>query len=89
MACPPLQVSDKSNLFALVKFYRKSIAAGIKPIIAADLWIYENNEKYRITCYCQNQQGYKNLTQLISRAYVEGQLDDCPTIRLGMAKGME
>lgn len=79
-------VSDKSNLFALVKFYRKSIAAGIKPIIAADLWIYENNEKYRITCYCQNQQGYKNLTQLISRAYVEGQLDDCPTIRWAWLK---
>ena len=39
-------ISDNSNLFSLVKFYRKAITAGIKPIVAADLWIYENKEKY-------------------------------------------
>ncbi len=74
-------VSDHSNLFALVKFYQKAIAVGIKPIIAADLWLYDHKERYRITCYCQNNIGYRHLTRLISRAYLEGQIDGVPTIR--------
>ncbi|MCB1827155.1 MAG: DNA polymerase III subunit alpha, partial [Coxiellaceae bacterium] len=74
-------VSDINNLFGLVKFFRKATEAGIKPIVAADLWIYENDEKYRISCYCQNEKGYKHLTQLISRAYAEGQVNDQPTVR--------
>jgi len=74
-------ITDKTNLFSLVKFYRKSIAAGIKPIVGADLCLREGNEMYYITLLCQNAIGYHNLTQLISKAYVEGQVHDRPTIQ--------
>jgi DNA polymerase III subunit alpha len=74
-------ISDHCNLFALVKFYSKALSSGIKPIVAADLWLYEGNEKFRFTCYCLNKKGYLNLTRLISKSYTEGQIDDLPTVR--------
>ncbi len=36
---PALALTDQSNLFALVKFYRAAEANGVKPIAGADLWI--------------------------------------------------
>ncbi|MCP5214231.1 MAG: DNA polymerase III subunit alpha [Pseudomonadales bacterium] len=73
---PAIAVTDQSNLFALVKFYRAAISAGIKPILGADLWL-ENplNEAQPavFTLLAQNRAGYANLTKLISRAHLEGQ----------------
>lgn len=71
---PALAISDQNNLFASVKFYQAALKAGIKPIIAADLMIYNDKQPknpFRITCYCQNQQGYQNLLNLLSRGYRE------------------
>lgn len=74
---PALAITDQSNLFGIVKFYQAACAAGIKPLIAADIWL-ENDEQprqpFRCTLFCQNQQGYKNLLELISRGYRQGQL---------------
>ena len=36
---PACAVTEESNLFSLVKFYRAAQAAGIKPIIGVDLWM--------------------------------------------------
>ncbi|MEO1575765.1 MAG: DNA polymerase III subunit alpha, partial [Pseudomonadota bacterium] len=67
-------VTDDSNLFALVKAYRKALAAGIKPIIGADLWIRDDDEPASlITLLCQNRDGFLNLSRLVTRAYLEGQ----------------
>ncbi len=80
---PAVALTDQSNLFAMVKFYRAAMAAGIKPIIGCDVWVQskKNNKKpYRLLLLCQNQQGYKNLTTLISRAYVEDQVNDKPIV---------
>lgn len=76
---PAVAVTDLSNLFAMVKFYRAALAAGIKPIIGADVWI-EDSKPHRMVLLCQNHQGYKNLTRLISRAYTEGQKNGLPLI---------
>lgn len=68
-------LTDNSNLFALVKFYEMARAAGIKPIIGADLWLegqfYE--EPLFVTALIQNHQGYRNLILLISRAWQHNQ----------------
>ena len=37
---PAVAVTDQSNLFAMVKFYRAAIAGGVKPIIGADCWLH-------------------------------------------------
>ncbi len=34
---PAVAVTDQSNLFAMVKFYRAAMAQGIKPIIGVDI----------------------------------------------------
>ncbi len=73
---PALALTDQSNMFATVKFYQAAINAGIKPIMGADIWL-ENRENprepFRLTLFCQNNQGLKNLMALISKSYLEGQ----------------
>ncbi len=76
-------VSDQSNLFAMVKFYRAALARGVKPIVGVDLWVREAGERQqpsRLTLLCQSQTGYANITRLVSRAYLEGQQKGVPTI---------
>ncbi|MGD8812445.1 MAG: DNA polymerase III subunit alpha [Thioalkalispiraceae bacterium] len=81
---PAIAVTDQCNLFSLVKFYRAAMAAGVKPIIGADLWLHNEhdiNNPSRIVLLCKNQQGYLNLTELISRSYLEGQHRGIPIIQ--------
>jgi DNA polymerase-3 subunit alpha len=76
LAMPAIGVTDQSNLFATVKFYRAALAAGIKPIIGADVQIRDSvgqKKPYIITLLAQNQQGYLALCELISEAYLNGQ----------------
>ncbi len=81
---PAVAVTDRSNLFAMVKFYKAAIAQGVKPIIGADLWVEAigaRSGRAPLVLLCQNQQGYSNLTRLITLAYVEGQVDGRPVVR--------
>ncbi|MEO7339121.1 MAG: DNA polymerase III subunit alpha, partial [Caldimonas sp.] len=68
-----LAITDLSNLFGAVKFYSGSRRAGVKPIIGADLWIEpETGEKTpsRMVVLAQHRQGYLNLCELLSRAWL-------------------
>lgn len=81
---PAIAITDQSNLFALVKFYKSALNAGIKPIMGADFWLHNDQhpkQPYRLTLLCQNNVGYKNLTQLISQVYIEGQQHDLPILQ--------
>ncbi|WP_367680391.1 DNA polymerase III subunit alpha [Candidatus Fukatsuia anoeciicola] len=72
---PALAITDFTNLCGLVKFYRNAHAAGIKPIIGADFYLRNKllgNELAQLTLLARNNQGYKNLTLLISNAYQRG-----------------
>ncbi|MBB1485030.1 DNA polymerase III subunit alpha [Oceanospirillum sediminis] len=73
---PGVAITDESNMFALVKFYKTMQGAGIKPISGADIWV-ENPEDpvqpFRMTLLAMNDQGYRNLTELISLGYLKGQ----------------
>jgi DNA polymerase III subunit alpha len=67
---PAVAMTDDSNLFALVKFYREAEKTGIKPIIGCDLWISQPGEdEFRATVLCRNRSGYLGLSRLISDAY--------------------
>ncbi|MET0985376.1 MAG: DNA polymerase III subunit alpha [Steroidobacteraceae bacterium] len=73
---PAVALTDQSNLFAMVKFYRAAQSSGIKPIIGVDLWMKETGERAepsRLTLLCQNDAGYRNLTRLVTRSYLDGQ----------------
>ncbi|MDX5379502.1 MAG: DNA polymerase III subunit alpha [Halomonas sp.] len=73
---PALAVTDESNLFGLVKYYRGAQGSGLKPVIGADLWLanpHDETHPYRLTLLAMNGTGYRNLTELISRGWMEGQ----------------
>ena len=66
---PAIAVTDQSNLFALVKFWKAAQAAGIKPIVGVDVWLKDiSAEPTRLTLLCMNPVGYRNLTGLVSRS---------------------
>jgi len=76
-------VTDQNNLFSMVKFYRAALARGVKPIIGVDLLVRETGERQqpsRLTLLCQSQSGYRNITRLVSRAYLEGQQRGSATV---------
>jgi DNA polymerase-3 subunit alpha len=82
-AMPAVALTDQSNLFAMVKFYKEAQAAGIKPLIGVDAWIREPAERAppsRIVFLCQNLVGYRHLTQLVTRSYLEGQQRGVPML---------
>ena len=72
---PAVALTDESNMFALVKFYKACSAAGIKPIGGCDLWISapDDPRPWRLTALCQNHPGYLNLSRMVSRAWRDGQ----------------
>jgi DNA polymerase-3 subunit alpha len=73
---PAVAVTDHSNLFAMVKFYGAALARGVKPLLGVDVLISGSGERAqptRLTLLCQGQVGYRNVTQLLTRAYLEGQ----------------
>ncbi len=76
MNMPAVAVTDQNNMCSLVKFYKNSMGAGIKPICGADLWLSNKdpeNPVSRISLLAMNAVGYRNLTELISRGFIEGQ----------------
>jgi DNA polymerase-3 subunit alpha len=73
---PAVAVTEYSNLFSLVKFYRATIASGIKTIVGADVYLYNSEDAkkpFLLTLLVNTQQGYITLTELISKAYQQGQ----------------
>lgn len=80
---PAVALTDQANLFGLVKFYRKALAGGVKPIIGVDIKVRnpeEDDRPWSMILLCQDLAGYRNLTRLVSRSYLEGQQRGIPMI---------
>src|SRR6185437_9540046 len=76
LGLPALALTDESNLFAQIKFYRAAEKAGIKAIVGCDAWIANPDDPTRpdrLTLLCRDHAGYLNLARLISRGWLEGQ----------------
>ena len=70
---PAVAITDQNNLFALVKFYKEAEKAGIKPIAGADVLLAEGTgTPSRLTLLCRDQAGYLSLSELLTRAWMEG-----------------
>mgnify|MGYP002143245264 CR=1 FL=1 len=86
---PAVAVTDMSNMCSLVKFYKTAMGAGIKPICGADIWLAsaeEDGPLTRLTLLAMNAKGYRNLTELISRGWAEGQSNDLVIIQRDWVK---
>jgi DNA polymerase-3 subunit alpha len=87
---PAVAVTDQSNMFAMVKFYRAAMAAGVKPIIGVDMWLRNPEQPtrpWRLVLLCKNREGYRHLTELVSRSYLKGQHQSIPMIERGWLAG--
>ena len=84
---PALAISDLSNLFGTVKFYKAARSAGVKPLIAADVWVQVPGRDSaappaRLLLVAQNHHGYLNLSELLTRAWTRGVVRDQAIISL-------
>lgn len=81
---PAIALTDLSNLFGAVKFYKAARGKGLKPIIGCDVWV-ENElnpaQPHRALLLCQNKIGYLNLCDLISQAYLNNQRHGRPEFK--------
>ncbi|MDP3871574.1 MAG: DNA polymerase III subunit alpha [Methyloversatilis sp.] len=71
---PALAISDLTNVFGLVKFYKAARSKGVKPIAAVDVFITneaERDKPYRLLLLARNREGYGTLCRLLTRAYLE------------------
>ncbi len=76
---PAIALTDQMNLCGLVKFYHATHGAGIKPIIGTDFYVKSDlleDELSRLVVIAYNNQGYKNLTELISKGYLRGHIQN-------------
>ncbi len=71
---PALGISDLANLFGMVKHYKGCRGKGIKPITAVDAWLSNETDPakpFRIMLICRHREGYRQLCELLSRAFLE------------------
>ncbi|MBA6391440.1 DNA polymerase III subunit alpha [Colwellia sp. BRX10-3] len=74
---PAMALTDQTNLCGLVKYYHAAHGAGLKPIIGCDFWVKSDaleDELSRLVVLATSNVGYKNLTELISKAYLRGHI---------------
>jgi len=75
-------LTDHGVLYGAVEFYKKAKEKGIKPIIGCEVYTaFERMEqkrpniddkRYHLVLLVKNEQGYKNLVKLITKAHLEG-----------------
>lgn len=77
-----IAITDHGNLFGAVDFYKEAKKAGIKPIIGCEVYVAArsrfdkvhgvDSDRHHLVLLCKNEIGYKNLTKLVSSAWVDG-----------------
>ncbi|HLA67911.1 MAG TPA: DNA polymerase III subunit alpha [Acidimicrobiia bacterium] len=79
---PAIGLTDHGVLYGAVDFYTQATGAGITPVIGMEGYLTPGSRfdrpprrddvRYHITLLAVTQEGYRNLTKLASRAFLEG-----------------
>lgn len=79
---PAVAITDHGVLYGVIDFYREAKKQGIKPIIGCEVYVaprsrldrevHIDDNLHHLVLLCENETGYRNLTQLVSRAFLEG-----------------
>ncbi|MEN6349107.1 MAG: DNA polymerase III subunit alpha [Syntrophomonas sp.] len=82
LGMPAVAITDHGVLYGVIDFYREAKKRGIKPIIGCEVYVaprsrldreaHIDDNLYHLLLLCKNEQGYKNLVRMVSRAYLEG-----------------
>lgn len=70
---PAIALTDLSNLFGMIKFYRAARSHGVKPIVGCDVWITNEDERdkpSRLLLLVKNKIGYLQICELLTRAWL-------------------
>src|SRR5262249_42545086 len=77
-------VTDHVNLFGAVEFYEKAKKEGIQPILGCEVYYLAKGSRFdrtqkakddnlvHLILLVKNEEGYRNLCQLVSSSYIEG-----------------
>jgi len=75
-------LTDHGNIYGAVEFYKKARERGIKPIIGSEVYLaFEkmtqerpniDDQRYHLVLLVKNEQGYKNLVKLLTKAHLKG-----------------
>ena len=75
-------ITDHGVMYGVIDFYRAAKAAGVKPIIGCEVYVAPrtrfdkvhgiDNENAHLVLLCQNETGYRNLSYLVSKGFLEG-----------------
>jgi DNA polymerase-3 subunit alpha len=83
---PALAITDLSNLFGAIKFYKQARAKGTKPIIGAEIFLEglggDTTSLSRVVLLVQNKQGYLNLSELLARGFTQNIVKNQAVIKL-------
>ena len=91
---PAVAITDLGNVFGWIKFYKAARAAGVQPILGADVWITneaDRDKAHRLLLIVSSQAGYLRLCELLSRAWLENSWRERGEIRrewLGSTDGL-
>lgn len=77
-----IAITDHGVMYGVIDFYRAAKKAGIKPIIGCEVYVAPrtrhdrvhgtDNESNHLVLLCKNETGYRNLSYMVSQAFVEG-----------------
>jgi len=77
-----LAITDHGVMYGVVEFYKKAVAAGIKPIIGAEMYLTTGSRlektagksdiRYHLILLVKDKTGYHNLVKLVTKAHLEG-----------------
>ncbi len=77
-------ITDHGCMYGVIDFYRACKAAGVKPIIGCEVYVAPRGrtrfqkvheydaESRHLVLLCRNEEGYRNLSYMVSKAYLEG-----------------
>lgn len=86
-----LAMTEHGNISSHVKLERAALKEGVKPIFGCEIYTggvtpeTRTQRKYHLTVIAENQEGYRNLLQLVTKSYAEGFYYE-PTVSWEMLK---
>jgi error-prone DNA polymerase len=78
-----LALTDHNRLTGAIRFYEKAKACGIKPIIGAEIDLYD---VYHLTLLCKDRKGYSNLCRLLTEAHLSNRNRQCSVSKETLGK---
>ena len=75
-----IAMTDHGNMYGAVEFYEEAKKQGVRPVIGCEVYLAtpdryskdERSHRYHLILLAENNTGYQNLVQLVSRGYLEG-----------------